>query len=66
MQQRFSRMDVNGDGVITQEDRQQRGARHFDKADTNKDGQLSKEEYMAAKKNRMKGKGSKGGKGPRN
>ena len=66
MQQRFSRMDADGDGVITEEDRQQRGARFFDAADTNKDGQLSKEEFTAAKKARNKGKGSKDGKGPRN
>ena len=62
MQQRFSRMDVNGDGVITEEDRQQRGARFFDTADTNKDGQLSKEEFTAARKAHKKGKGTKGAK----
>ena len=66
MQQRFSRMDVNGDGAISEEDRQQRGARFFDAADTNKDGQLSKEEFTAAKKARKKGKGSRDGKGPGN
>lgn len=48
----FARLDANGDGVITPEDRKARGEKRFAKLDTNNDGVLSKEEF-SARGNRM-------------
>jgi len=50
---RFSSLDVNGDGYIDREDHKARRTQQrdawFAAADTNKDGQLSKAEFDAAK-----------------
>lgn len=49
--ERFSRRDVDGDGVVSREDRQarkaNRRAERFDKIDANSDGVVSKEEFSA-------------------
>ncbi len=48
----FKRLDANGDGLISREEAAPaRGvARHFDQADTNRDGSLSAPEFEAAMK----------------
>ncbi|QNR98325.1 EF-hand domain-containing protein [Stenotrophomonas sp. 169] len=51
--ERFDQMDINKDGFLDQADRELRMKQHrdawFTAADTNKDGQLSKAEFDAAK-----------------
>lgn len=44
----FEDVDQNGDGVISQEEAQTVEGLDFAAADTNQDGQLSREEYTAA------------------
>ncbi|WDM68706.1 EF-hand domain-containing protein [Xanthomonas cucurbitae] len=65
---RFDQMDVNKDGFIDRADRELRMQQHrdawFAKADTDKDGKLSKAEFDAASKLRGKqGPGEPGGHG---
>lgn len=52
MEARFTQMDVNGDGEVTIEELQARGAARFAEADTNGDGVLSKAEVEAAAEGR--------------
>lgn len=51
---RFDQMDINKDGFVDRADREQRMQQHrdawFAKADTDKDGKLSKAEFDAASK----------------
>lgn len=55
--ERFAKMDVNGDGVISATDREARMKEHFAKMDSNGDGALSEAEFLAAhdqmRENRM-------------
>lgn len=48
-QQHQRKFDLNGDGNISRDEAMQRAGARFDKADTNRDGVLSKEERMAAR-----------------
>ena len=48
----FAKMDVNGDGVLNQADRDARRAAMVAKLDTDKDGTVSAEERAAARANR--------------
>jgi hypothetical protein len=65
--ERFDNTDTNGDGQLSLEEVEGAGAKrlaeHFDKIDADGDGQLTKDELKAAHKKR--GKGKKGGNGPR-
>lgn len=45
--ERFERMDVNGDGVLNQADRDARKAERFASADTNGDNLVSQDEFIA-------------------
>ncbi|PZQ46215.1 MAG: hypothetical protein DI551_05550 [Micavibrio aeruginosavorus] len=45
----FSKVDANGDGLISQAEHEKASAEKFAKMDANKDGNISKEEAMAAK-----------------
>ena len=60
MKKKFEYLDANGDGFLTEADRDVRKAKRIDgffaAADTNKDGNLSKEEFAAAKKSHGKNK----------
>lgn len=49
MQQRFTKADANGDGMLTREEAKAmpRVASHFDDIDANHDGQVSQEEIRA-------------------
>jgi len=52
-EERFKRVDLDGNGMISREEAQQampRLARRFDLIDANRDGQISKDEIMAARK----------------
>lgn len=61
--ERFANTDLNGDEQLSFEEAESAGAKrlvkHFDKIDSNDDGQLTKDELKAAHKKR--GKGGKGG-----
>ena len=61
--ERFANTDLNGDEQLSLEEVESAGAtrlvKHFDKIDSNDDGQLTKDELKAAHKKR--GKGGKGG-----
>lgn len=48
----FAKLDVNGDGVLTKDDREAKFAERFAEADTDGNGQLSQEEAAAAHENR--------------
>lgn len=66
--ERFANTDLNGDEQLSLEEVESAGAKrlvkHFDKIDSNDDGQLTKDELKAAHKKRGKGgKGKGGGKG---
>lgn len=64
---RFTAMDVNKDGKLTPEDRQlrrqQRQDAWFASADTDKNGQLSRAEFGAARDARAEGRGGPDGEG---
>ena len=52
-EQRFKRADADGNGAISRAEAQKampRLARHFDRIDANKDGQVTREEIAAARK----------------
>ena len=51
--ERFAKMDVNGDGVLSEADREAKAKEHFAKLDTNGDGMLSEAEFLAAREARM-------------
>lgn len=46
----FSKMDTNGDNMISREESNAFSASQFEAADTNKDSMLSRDELMAHKK----------------
>jgi len=48
----FSRLDVNGDGQLSDADREVRADQQFDKMDANGDGAISREEFAAMRENR--------------
>lgn len=48
----FSRLDVNGDGVINDADREARISKRFDELDKDRNGSLSREEFMAGRDDR--------------
>ncbi len=48
--EKFSMMDTNGDGMVSKEEYDAAMTKMFNDADTNGDGMLSKDEMMAAKK----------------
>lgn len=61
IKKKFSKLDTNKDGFITQKEMDQKREQYrekrnefktsrFEKLDTNKDGQISKNEFMAAKR----------------
>ncbi len=71
-EQMFARLDANNDGVLTQADRearnQARRTKAFEALDANKDGQISRDEFMNAKREGKRGemgKGDRGRKGDR-
>lgn len=45
----FSKIDTNGDGMITKEESQAYNDKMFQEADTNNDGKISKDEMTAMK-----------------
>lgn len=45
----FSKVDTNGDGVISKAEHEKASANKFTKMDANGDGKLTKEEILAAK-----------------
>lgn len=45
----FSKVDTNGDGVISKAEHEKASANKFAKMDTNNDGKVTKEEVRAAK-----------------
>jgi hypothetical protein len=49
----FARMDVNGDGTLSQADRAARLKAHFAEIDADKNGSISEAEFMAAREERM-------------
>lgn len=51
----WARADVNQDGRIDAADREARMLKHFDAMDTNHDGQVSRDEYLAALRAHAKG-----------
>lgn len=67
--ERFSRRDIDGDGVVSREDRKARRAlrraERFDKIDADGDGQISKEEFAAFKPDRAKRGDRRGKRGKR-
>lgn len=56
---RFAKMDTNGDGTVTKEEREANRAAHLDarfaSIDTDKNGQISKAEFAAGHDRRMDG-----------
>lgn len=65
LEARFAKMDANGDGKLTKEDRdlrrQQRQEARFTQLDADKNGQISKAEFMAGHERRAEA-GKPGGK----
>jgi Ca2+-binding EF-hand superfamily protein len=59
---KFSKLDANGDGVVTQEEFDAHGAKMFEMMDSNKDGNLTKDDRSKDgwHKKHNKGKGDKG------
>jgi Ca2+-binding EF-hand superfamily protein len=56
----FKRLDRNGDGVITRDEMAKKpGKDHFEEADTDHDGQLSKEEIQAAREHAPQDRGER-------
>jgi Ca2+-binding EF-hand superfamily protein len=56
----FARMDVNGDGVIDQADREARRQQMFDRLDANRDGSISREEFAAQRERRGEARAESG------
>jgi Ca2+-binding EF-hand superfamily protein len=56
----FARMDVNGDGVIDQADREARRQQMFDRLDANRDGSISREEFAAQRERRGEARAERG------
>jgi Ca2+-binding EF-hand superfamily protein len=55
-EQRFKGADADGNGTISRAEAEKampRLARHFDRVDANKDGQVTRDEIMAARKAHM-------------
>ena len=48
----FSRMDVNGDGVVSKDEIAQFAEKRFASADANKDGNVTADEFKAAREKR--------------
>lgn len=61
----FTRMDVNKDGKIDAKDREARGAERFAQLDKDGNGQLSRQEFSAARPGGPEGRGMRGPGGPR-
>ena len=51
--ERFAKMDANGDGVLSEADREAKAKEHFAKMDTNGDGTVSEAEFLAVREARM-------------